>query len=87
MGSSWTRDGTHVPCIGSQVLNHWTTGEVPGFVLVSGLFLVVMDVVKVLMLKHLLQSILCSAFLGILSSWLLTLKLAFQFVTSSHSLT
>ena len=22
---SWIRDGTHVPCIGRQILNHWTT--------------------------------------------------------------
>ena len=26
--SSWTRDQTHVPCIGGQILNHWTTREV-----------------------------------------------------------
>ena len=26
--SSWTRDGTHVPCIGRWILNHWTTREV-----------------------------------------------------------
>ena len=26
--SSWTRDGTCVPCIGRQILNHWTTREV-----------------------------------------------------------
>ena len=26
--SSWTRDWTGVPCIGRQVLNHWTTREV-----------------------------------------------------------
>ena len=25
VGSSWTRDGTHVPCIGRQILNPWTT--------------------------------------------------------------
>ena len=29
MGSSWTRYQTHVPCIGRQILNHWTTREVP----------------------------------------------------------
>ena len=23
--SSWTRDGTRVPCVGRQILNHWTT--------------------------------------------------------------
>ena len=28
--SSWTRDGTHVPCTGRQILNHWTTREVQG---------------------------------------------------------
>ena len=26
--SSWTRDGTHVPCIGRWVCNHWTVSEV-----------------------------------------------------------
>ena len=26
--SSWTGNGTHVPCIGRQILNHWTTREV-----------------------------------------------------------
>ena len=26
--SSWARDGTLVPCIGRQILNHWTTMEV-----------------------------------------------------------
>ena len=29
MGSSWTRDQTQVPCIGRQILNHWTTREAP----------------------------------------------------------
>ena len=24
MGYSWTTDGTHVPCIDGQTLNHWT---------------------------------------------------------------
>ena len=27
MGSSWTHDQTHVPCIGRQILFHWTTKE------------------------------------------------------------
>ena len=27
--SSPTRDRTHVPCIGRQILDHWTTREVP----------------------------------------------------------
>ena len=27
--SSWTRDRTCVPSVGRQILNHWTTGEVP----------------------------------------------------------
>ena len=27
VGSSQTRGGTHVPCIGKQILNHWTTKE------------------------------------------------------------
>jgi len=25
---SWTRDQTHIPCTGRQILNHWTTWEV-----------------------------------------------------------
>ena len=29
VGSSWTRDWIHVPCILGQILNHWTTREVP----------------------------------------------------------
>ena len=29
VGSSWTRDQTCVPCIGRQILNHWTIREVP----------------------------------------------------------
>ena len=28
VGSSWIRGGTHVSCIGRQILNHWTTREV-----------------------------------------------------------
>ena len=28
VGSSWTRVQTCVPCIGRQILNHWTTREV-----------------------------------------------------------
>ena len=30
VGSSWTRDQTCFPCIGSQILNDWTTREVWG---------------------------------------------------------
>ena len=26
---SRTREGTRVPCTGRQILNYWTTGEVP----------------------------------------------------------
>ena len=29
VGSSWTRDQTHVPCIDRWILNHWTTKNVP----------------------------------------------------------
>ena len=29
MGSSWTRGQTSVPCLGRQILNHWTTKEAP----------------------------------------------------------
>ena len=28
-GSSWTRNQTFVPCIVRQIVNHWTTREVP----------------------------------------------------------
>ena len=28
VGSSWTRDRIHVPCIGRQILNYWTTRKV-----------------------------------------------------------
>ena len=35
MESSWTRDHTCVPCIGSQTLNHWTTREVLFFSVVN----------------------------------------------------
>ena len=30
VGSSWTRDRTHVLYIGRQILKHWTTREAPG---------------------------------------------------------
>ena len=29
VGSSWNRNGTRVPCIGMQIVNHWTTKEAP----------------------------------------------------------
>ena len=29
VGSSWTKDQTHVPCIGRRILNHCATREVP----------------------------------------------------------
>ena len=35
-GSSWTKDGTYVPCIGRRILNHWTTQEAPACVLSLG---------------------------------------------------
>ena len=31
--SSWTRDQTHVPCIGRRILIHCTTREVPFYLL------------------------------------------------------
>ena len=31
--SSCTTDQTHVPCIGSQILNHWTSGKAPALTL------------------------------------------------------
>ena len=40
VGSSRTRDQTHGPGCGRRVLNHWTTGEVPGcFLMSTDLFL------------------------------------------------
>ena len=36
VGSSQTRDQTHVPCIGRQILNHWATREIPHFSLLNG---------------------------------------------------
>ena len=35
MGSSRTRDGTRVPCVGRQILNHCATREVPAVILNS----------------------------------------------------
>ena len=32
VGSSQTRNLTHVPCVGRQILRHWTTRKVPGIV-------------------------------------------------------
>ena len=34
VGSSWTRDGTHILCIARPILHHWTTREAPtsGFI-------------------------------------------------------
>ena len=29
--SALTRDQIHIPCIGRQIINHWTTREVPSF--------------------------------------------------------
>ena len=39
VGSSWTRAQTCVPCTGSQILNHCTTREAPGFLFKLNLFL------------------------------------------------
>ena len=33
VGSSWTRDGTHVPCIGKWILNHWATRKIQNFLI------------------------------------------------------
>ena len=40
--TSLTRDLTHVPCIGKQILNHWTTKEVLVFWII--LIALLMDV-------------------------------------------
>ena len=40
VGFSRTRARTHVPCIGRQILNHWTTREVLGFSLFEEALLV-----------------------------------------------
>ena len=39
MESSWTRDWTHVSCIGRQILNHWTTRQVPETIVLFSPFL------------------------------------------------
>ena len=44
VGSSQTRDQTHVPCTGRQILNHWATKEVP-----DSAFLTSSQVVSVLL--------------------------------------
>jgi len=31
VGCSWSRGQTHVPCIGRQILNHWSTRKIPMF--------------------------------------------------------
>ena len=38
VGSSWIRDWTHVPCIGRQILSHWTTREVHAVLRYMGSF-------------------------------------------------
>ena len=38
VGSSWTRDRTHVPCTGRWILNHWTTKEAQMFPFHSTIF-------------------------------------------------
>ena len=35
VGSSWTRNQTRMPCTGMQILNLWTTGEVPQMTLLN----------------------------------------------------
>ena len=39
VGSSWTTDQIHVPCIGRWILNPWATGEVPTFSFTQFFFL------------------------------------------------
>ena len=36
--SSWTRDQTHVPCIGRQIFNHWISREVFLLIFQSGCY-------------------------------------------------
>ena len=36
VGSSWTRDWTHVTCIGRQILYHWATREALSRLLLKG---------------------------------------------------
>ena len=35
VGSSWTRDRTHVPCIGRWIINHCATREVPMLIMLK----------------------------------------------------
>ena len=39
VGSSWAGDPTCVPCIGRQILSHWTTKENLGFFLCLFLYI------------------------------------------------
>ena len=34
VGSSWTRDRTHISCIGRWILYHWTTKEAPRYTII-----------------------------------------------------
>ena len=43
VGSSWIRYRTHVPCIGRQILNHWTTRKVPRGFFWGGYWTVVLE--------------------------------------------
>ena len=36
VGLLWSRDRTHVPCIGRWILNHWTTKKVPHLLFKGG---------------------------------------------------
>ena len=38
VGSSQTRDWSHIPCIGRQILNHWTTREIPPSIILEVYF-------------------------------------------------
>ena len=46
VGSSPTRDRTRVPCIGSWILNHWTTREVLDFFFFSLNYLATQNVIQ-----------------------------------------
>ena len=62
--SSLTRDRTHIPCIAKQILNHWTTREVPSW----WIFFFLLDTFYLLTLKLVLLVIIGKEYMEIVMS-------------------
>ena len=62
--SSLTRDRTHIPCIAKQILNHWTTREVPS----CWIFFFLLDTFYLLTLKLVLLVIIGKEYMEIVMS-------------------